>query len=196
MAAKKKAAGKSAEKASSKPGAVQELEQILELMGRHQVAELEWDRAGSRIHLKTQTAFSGQGGAMYGYPQGMPMYGAPQMNAPMQAFGGPGGQSGAAPSSAPSAAQVAEDKAAAAAAANTKQVMSPFVGTFYRSATPGAESYVREGQVVKAGDVLCIVEAMKLMNEIEAEFPGKIIQVLVENGQPVEFGEPLFVIQT
>ncbi len=188
MAAKKKAAGKSAQKASSKPGAVQELELILELMGRHQVAELEWDRAGSRIHLKTQTAFSGQGGAMYGYPQGMPVYGAPQMNVPTQA--------GAAPASAPSAAQVAEDKAAAAAAANTKQVMSPFVGTFYRSATPGAESYVREGQVVKAGDVLCIVEAMKLMNEIEADFPGKIIQVLVENGQPVEFGEPLFVIQT
>jgi acetyl-CoA carboxylase biotin carboxyl carrier protein len=74
-------------------------------------------------------------------------------------------------------------------------VASPFVGIFYRAATPAAEPYCREGQAVKRGDVLCIVEAMKLMNEIEAEIPGKIVQILVENGQPVEFGEPLFVLE-
>lgn len=75
-----------------------------------------------------------------------------------------------------------------------KKITSPFVGTFYRSPSPEAESYVQEGGRVKKGDTLCIVEAMKLMNEIESEFSGKIVSILVENGQPVEFGEPLFLI--
>lgn len=74
------------------------------------------------------------------------------------------------------------------------KVLSPFVGTFYRAPSPEADPYVKEGQMVKKGDVLCIVEAMKLMNEIEAELSGKIVSVLVENGQPVEYGEPLFLI--
>ncbi|MBI2606561.1 MAG: acetyl-CoA carboxylase biotin carboxyl carrier protein [Deltaproteobacteria bacterium] len=73
-------------------------------------------------------------------------------------------------------------------------VLSPFVGTFYRSPSPEAEPYVKEGQMVKKGDVLCIIEAMKLMNEIESETSGKIVSVLAENGQPVEYGEALFLI--
>ncbi len=80
-------------------------------------------------------------------------------------------------------------------AANQKQITSPFVGTFYRSASPSAEPYVKEGKSVKRGDTLCIIEAMKLMNEIESEMNGKIVSVLIENGQPVEFGEPLFVVE-
>jgi acetyl-CoA carboxylase biotin carboxyl carrier protein len=77
----------------------------------------------------------------------------------------------------------------------SKQILSPFVGTFYRSSSPENGPYVREGQTIKQGDVLCIVEAMKLMNEIESECSGKIVSVLVENGQPVEFDEPLFMIE-
>jgi len=77
-----------------------------------------------------------------------------------------------------------------------KKVLSPFVGTFYRSASPTAAPYVEVGKRVAPGDSLCIIEAMKLMNAIEADFAGKIVQILVENGQPVEFGEPLFVIDT
>jgi acetyl-CoA carboxylase biotin carboxyl carrier protein len=80
--------------------------------------------------------------------------------------------------------------------ASYKKVNSPFVGTFYRSPSPTSPSYVEVGKRVSPGDSLCIVEAMKLMNEIEADFAGTIIQILVENGQPVEFGEPLFVIDT
>lgn len=80
------------------------------------------------------------------------------------------------------------------ASSKHKQMTSPFVGTFYRSASPTSEPYVKEGQRVKKGDVLCIVEAMKLMNEIESELSGTIVSVLIENGQPVEFGEPLFEI--
>jgi acetyl-CoA carboxylase biotin carboxyl carrier protein len=91
----------------------------------------------------------------------------------------------AAPAAAPAAAKPADDK-------KTFTVNSPFVGTFYRSASPDSPVFVDAGQVVKKGQVLCIVEAMKLMNEIEAEQPGRLVDVLVQNGSPVEYGEPLF----
>lgn len=74
-------------------------------------------------------------------------------------------------------------------------VKSPMVGTFYRAASPGANPFVEIGQSVKVGDTLCIIEAMKLLNEIEADKNGVIKAILLENGQPVEYGEPLFVIQ-
>ena len=73
-------------------------------------------------------------------------------------------------------------------------VKSPMVGTFYRSPSPGAKSFVEVGQTIKPGDTLCIIEAMKLLNEIEAEVAGEVREILVENGQPVEYGQPLFVI--
>ena len=73
-------------------------------------------------------------------------------------------------------------------------VTAPMVGTFYRSGSPGASAFVEVGQAVKAGDTLCIIEAMKLMNEIESDATGTIKAILVENGQPVEFGQPMFLI--
>ena len=73
-------------------------------------------------------------------------------------------------------------------------VKSPMVGTFYRSPSPGASSFVELGQAVKPGDTLCIIEAMKLLNEIEAEVGGVVKEILVDNGQPVEYGQPLFII--
>jgi acetyl-CoA carboxylase biotin carboxyl carrier protein len=73
-------------------------------------------------------------------------------------------------------------------------VKSPMVGTFYRSPSPGAASFVELGQTVKPGDTLCIIEAMKLLNEIEAEVGGTVKEILVDNGQPVEYGQPLFII--
>lgn len=78
---------------------------------------------------------------------------------------------------------------------NHKKMLSPFVGTFYRASNPNSAPYVKEGQAVRKGQTICIIEAMKLMNEIESDFDGKIISALVENGQPVEFGEPLFIIE-
>lgn len=75
------------------------------------------------------------------------------------------------------------------------EVTSPMVGTFYRAPSPGADPFVEVGQDVKKGDTLCIIEAMKLLNEIEAETSGKIKAILVENGQPVEFGQALFIIE-
>lgn len=75
------------------------------------------------------------------------------------------------------------------------QVTSPMVGTFYRSPSPGADPFVEVGSKVKKGDTLCIIEAMKLLNEIEAEVSGTVKEILVENAQPVEFGQPLFIIE-
>jgi acetyl-CoA carboxylase biotin carboxyl carrier protein len=74
-------------------------------------------------------------------------------------------------------------------------VTSPMVGTFYRASSPGAKSFIEIGSVVKEGDPLCIVEAMKILNEIDADKGGTVTQILVENGQPVEYGQPLFVIE-
>jgi acetyl-CoA carboxylase biotin carboxyl carrier protein len=76
------------------------------------------------------------------------------------------------------------------------EIKSPIVGTFYRAPAPDADSYVQVGDMVSQGSVLCIVEAMKLMNEIESDVNGKIVKVLVENGKPVEYNQPLFLIQT
>ncbi|GAB2877955.1 MULTISPECIES: acetyl-CoA carboxylase biotin carboxyl carrier protein [Microvirgula] len=78
---------------------------------------------------------------------------------------------------------------------DTKLIKSPMVGTFYRSSSPGSKPFLEVGQTVNVGDTLCIIEAMKLMNEIEADRSGVIKSILAENGQPVEYGEPLFVIE-
>jgi acetyl-CoA carboxylase biotin carboxyl carrier protein len=88
-----------------------------------------------------------------------------------------------------------EVKAPEAHTQNHKELRSPFVGTFYRASSPKSEPFVREGQRVKKGDTLCIVEAMKLMNEIEAEEDGVIYKIMVENEQPVEFHQVLFLIK-
>ena len=87
---------------------------------------------------------------------------------------------------------VAPAAPAPASDAKTFTVNSPFVGTFYRAASPDTPAFCEVGQVVKKGQVLCIVEAMKLMNEIEAEQPGRLVEILVQNGSPVEYGEALF----
>lgn len=92
------------------------------------------------------------------------------------------------------AAPVAASAPVAAAIPEGNIVKSPMVGTFYRSATPGSPPFVEIGKSISAGDTLCIIEAMKLLNEIESDFTGSIKQILVENGQPVEYGQPLFII--
>ena len=100
----------------------------------------------------------------------------------------------AAPAAAPAPAVAAEPAAAPVAAEDTRTINSPMVGSFYRAPSPGAKPFADVGQKVKAGDTVCIIEAMKLLNEIETEYDGVIKEILVENGQPVEFGQPLFVI--
>jgi acetyl-CoA carboxylase biotin carboxyl carrier protein len=100
-----------------------------------------------------------------------------------------GGVAPPAPGAAPAA-----PEAEAAAVPEGHVIRSPMVGTFYRSSAPGSKSFVEVGQAVKAGETLCIIEAMKLLNEIEADRDGVVKAILVENGQPVEYGEPLFIL--
>ena len=100
----------------------------------------------------------------------------------------------AAPASAPAPAAPAP-AAPAPAARDENLVTAPMVGTFYASPAPGAKSFVEVGQEVRVGQVLCIIEAMKMMNQIESERAGKVVAVLAKNGEPVEFGQPLFAIE-
>lgn len=96
------------------------------------------------------------------------------------------------PQAAPAAAPAAAEEPAAAS--NHIEITAPMVGTFYRAASPDSAPFVNEGDSISTGQVLCIIEAMKLMNEIEAEISGKIVKVLVENGEAIEYGQPLFLI--
>jgi len=98
----------------------------------------------------------------------------------------------AAPAPAPANADSAQPPAAAA---RGQQVTAPMVGTFYTGPAPGAKPFVEIGSVVKPGDTLCVIEAMKMMNQIESEVSGRVVSVLVENGSPVEFGQALFIIE-
>ena len=101
----------------------------------------------------------------------------------------------AAPVAAPAAAAAASVAAPARAAEPEGHLIrSPMVGTFYRAPSPGAKPFVEEGQAVSSGETLCIIEAMKILNQIESDKSGKVVEILVENGQPVEYNEPLFVI--
>ncbi len=160
------------------------LERILALMEKHELAELEWEKGNERIKFKSKHSVVANATSSVSPST---MVSSHTTQAPVTF-----------PKEGPPLHSVAAQKTHHAKDQQKdqhKQVLSPFVGTFYRSAAPGSAPYVKEGQAIKRGDVLCIIEAMKLMNEIEAEFPGKLISVLVENGQPVEFGEPLFILE-
>ena len=101
----------------------------------------------------------------------------------------------AAPVAAPAAAPVAAAPAAAPAPKADHTVTAPMVGTFYSSASPGAKAFVDIGSEVNVGDTLCIIEAMKMMNQIESDKSGRVTAILVKNGEPVEFGQPLFIVE-
>lgn len=101
----------------------------------------------------------------------------------------------AAPQGATQAATAEAAAPAKEAGAKTKEVKSPMVGTFYRSPSPESDVYVEVGDVIQKGDVLCIVEAMKLMNEVKAEFGGRVVEICVENAEAVEYGQPIFIVE-
>jgi acetyl-CoA carboxylase biotin carboxyl carrier protein len=149
---------------------LRKLKTLIELVETSGIAELEIQEGEERVRITRALAPAGQ----------TLMFQAPA--AAQHATAAPAAV--ATPVAAPAAATEPEGHV----------VKSPMVGTFYRAASPGAKSFVEVGDSVKEGDTLCIVEAMKLMNEIEADASGVVKAVLVENGQPVEFGQPLFVL--
>jgi acetyl-CoA carboxylase biotin carboxyl carrier protein len=148
---------------------LRKLKTLIELVESSGIAELEVSEGEERVRI-TRTVASIQ-----------------------QQHYAPAPQLAAAPMVVAAAAPVAAT-VAAPAAVEGHVVKSPMVGTFYRSASPGAKAFVDVGQSVNNGETLCIIEAMKLLNEIEADAGGVIKAILVENGQPVEFGQPLFII--
>lgn len=154
---------------------LRKLKKLIDLVQESGISELEITEGEEKVRITRAFAAA---------PMGAPMH-APT---PMAYAAGPAAASAAA---APAAAPAAP---AAPAEPEGHQVKSPMVGTVYFSPSPGAKPFVTVGQTVKAGDTLCIIEAMKLMNEIEADASGVIKAILVENGHPVEYGEPLFVI--
>lgn len=150
---------------------LRKLKKLIDLVEESGIAEIEVTEGEEKVRITRATAAPA------------PIYAA----APVAAAPAPVAAA-AAPAAAPAAAE-----APARNLANAQK--SPMVGTFYRAPGPNAPAFVEVGQTVKAGDTLCIIEAMKLMNEIEAEKSGVVKEILVENGTPVEYGEPLFIIE-
>jgi acetyl-CoA carboxylase biotin carboxyl carrier protein len=174
----KKNKGKDSPRGSAPRADLGEIERILEFMVEHGLEELEYQRDDLRVRLRRQGT---SGGPQAAQPAASPASRrSPQPN--------PG-------SAAPAPAASAEGVSAPAAAENLHVVKSPIVGTYYGAPSPDAPPFVSPGEVVKRGQVLCIVEAMKLMNEIEADQPGEVVRQFLESGQPVEYGQPLFALR-
>jgi acetyl-CoA carboxylase biotin carboxyl carrier protein len=147
---------------------VDKIKEIMALLAGSDVSSLEWKSGGESLAIRR------------GGPSPMPQatVGPLHLVAPASSSSGPNATA-----------------SIAAVPEKTLTITSPFVGTFYRAASPEAPAFIEVGQTVRKGQVLCIVEAMKLMNEIEAETAGRVVEVLVQNGQSVEFGEPLFRLE-
>lgn len=160
----------------SNPGThvdLQQIKQIIELMKRAELTEFEFeDKGGTKLRLQRESSKGGVTVAPVAAP------------APVAAAVAP------APAAAPVAAAPAAD------AANIKTITSPMVGTFYAAASPDAAPFAAAGTPVKVDSVVCIIEAMKVMNEVQSDIAGTIVEVLVSNGTSVEFGQPLFKVKT
>jgi acetyl-CoA carboxylase biotin carboxyl carrier protein len=150
---------------------IRKVKKLIELLDESGVAEIEIKEGEESVRISRQSQFS------------QPMMAAPAAYAPPPA-----------PAAAPATVAEAPAAEAAAEAIEGHAIKSPMVGTFYRAPSPGTSPFVEVGQTVSVGDTLCIIEAMKLLNQIEADKSGKVKAILVENGQPVEYDQPLFII--
>jgi acetyl-CoA carboxylase biotin carboxyl carrier protein len=155
-----------------------EINRILDIVREHELSEFELERDGFKIRIKK------------GNPSQTPAHFLPPV---VPVPGVTASTSPAAPATAPEA--VATPETPPSDEIDLAIVKSPIVGTFFRASEPGAPPFVEVGDVVKKGQVLCIIEAMKLMNEIDSEYDGEVVKTYVENGQPVQYGERLFAIK-
>jgi len=144
-----------------------EIRRLADLLREYGLTEVEVEREGVRVRLRREPA----------------------------ALAAPSAGSAVAAPAASAAASPAVSAAPAASEAHLLTIEAPMVGTFYRAPSPDAQPFVRDGDRVKKGQVVCIIEAMKLMNEIESKVAGRVVKVLVENTQPVEYGQPLFLLE-
>jgi acetyl-CoA carboxylase biotin carboxyl carrier protein len=160
---------------------MQELRELVEFLKANEIAEFDMEQADLKVRIK-----------FAGAPAAAASLDLAQLSRLMSSA--PGG-SGAVAAPAASAGAPAAPASAAAAEEKLHEVKSPIVGTFYESPAPGAPVFVQVGDQVEVGQVLCIVEAMKLMNEIESDVAGEVVRRIATSGQPVEYGQPLFAIR-
>ena len=158
---------------------MEQIEHLLKTMAEHNLEEFEYSRGDLRIRLKKPSA-----GVKYAAAPG-------PMLAPEIIVAGPVSQAAGTPAGPAATAPATEVRPSD----DLHLVKSPIVGTFYGSPSPGAEPFVKVGGFIEDGQTLCIVEAMKLMNEIESDVSGEVLRIFAENGQPVEYGQPLFGIR-
>jgi acetyl-CoA carboxylase biotin carboxyl carrier protein len=151
---------------------IRKVKKLIELLEESGIAEIEISEGEESVRISR-------------YPQGMTVSQGPVM-APLQTA------AAAAPPPAPAQARLPP---ATAAPPTDNSITAPMVGTYYSAAAPGAKPFVQIGDEIKVGQVLCIIEAMKMMNQIESEKEGRVVSILARNGEPVEFGQPLFVIE-
>jgi acetyl-CoA carboxylase biotin carboxyl carrier protein len=159
---------------------IQEIRELIKLVDQSSISDFEYENAGSKITMKKNEVVTQTGASTAPAVQAEPVQtpAAVQIQTP-------------APQPQTEAPKVAEKEVDA----NLHKIVSPMVGTFYAASSPDADNYVKEGDKVKNDTVVCIVEAMKLFNEIEAEVKGEIVEILAENGELVEFGQPLFLVK-
>ena len=163
---------------------IKEIQTLVDLVAKSGIHELELERSGMKIRIVGQAAHPAPSTG----PTTQVVMAAPAPM-PQMSFPAAGAAPPAAPAAGADAAQLAlvEDK--------LHKVLSPIVGTFFMAASPTAEPFVKLGDKVKKGQVLCIVEAMKVMNEIESDLDGEVVKILADDGQPVEYNQPLFAIK-
>jgi acetyl-CoA carboxylase biotin carboxyl carrier protein len=155
---------------------LRKLKTLIDLVSESNISELEITEAEGKVRIvKGGTAVAMVAAPMVAASPVMAAAAAPAASAPQPPAGAPAGEAPARPSD--------------------KVIKSPMVGTFYRAASPGAKAFAEVGDEVKPGQAVCIIEAMKIMNEIESDVEGKIVRILCENGQAVEFGQPLFIVE-
>lgn len=157
---------------------VKELKELIKALDESNVDELKFEQDGTKLQLKKQQTLQVASEGITSTPSAPVAVAQPTAPAP--------------------AAPVVKEETAPPAVEkneNVHTITSPMVGTFYSSPSPDADAYVKQGDLVTESSIICIVEAMKLMNEIEAEVKGKIVEVLAENGELVEYGQPLFVVE-
>jgi len=175
-------------RSASRPAAsvnMEELRELIALLRDNGLAELELENEGFRVRLRCDSA-GAEAGRFVETPSAAPASApaAPPIQAPA-----PAPSSGPAHPGTQASTEASQDQ-------DLHIIPSPIVGTFYRSPSPTAEPFVKIGSNVEPDSVVCIIEAMKLMNEIQAEFAGEVVKIYVENGQPVEYGQPLFGIKS
>src|SRR5215218_8084397 len=185
MSADKEETGGKRARNAQRPAAsvnLEELRELIELLRDNGLAELELENEGFRVRLRRESAAT-ESAPVAANPAPAPAPAPEKPPAPTPAASGP-------------AHPGTQATTAAAQDQDLHIIPSPIVGTFYRSASPTAEPFVKIGSNVEDDSVVCIIEAMKLMNEIQAETSGEVVKIYVENGQPVEYGQPLFGIQS